>query len=101
MNKKADFCSGVAPCVRSFTRERIGTCEGPVRTKANGATRPRWPGGSAAAVLRMRCPICLDEVPLTVLAGCSHAACQPCLGGGVGVARAGLQVGGGGDSHEH
>ena len=59
----------------------------PVRTKANGArpTRPRWPGGSAAAVLRMRCPICLDEVPLTVLAGCSHAACQ----------------GGGGDSHEH
>ena len=27
----------------------------------------------------MRCPICLDEVPLTVLAGCSHAACQPCL----------------------
>ena len=50
----------------------------PKRTERASAD-PGGPGGSAAAVLRMRCPICLDEVPLTVLAGCSHAACQPCL----------------------
>lgn len=27
----------------------------------------------------MLCPICLDDVPLTVLAGCRHAACRQCL----------------------
>ena len=34
---------------------------------------------ASAAAVAMRCPICLDAVPLTVLAGCSHAACRPCL----------------------
>ena len=34
---------------------------------------------ASAATVAMRCPICLDAVPLTVLAGCSHAACRPCL----------------------